>query len=275
MDNLDTITSGSWAADIIETAKATQGVEAIYAEGKALIVAHSKDQKITEIDIEKYLPAPTRIIKTINVSEATSFIDYWQTFATDASVILADLNSQKFTAVFDYHQPGKPAWESHKCVLVSCYSSEWQTWSGRDKKPFSQIEFAEFIESNAIDIIDPAAAVMIEVAMTLQANKKVKFNSGVRLDNGQIQLGYHEVIDGSAGAKGDLKIPDKFKLAIRIFQGGEKYEVECHLRYRINDGDLKFFYQVVRPERLLEDAFETIKKQVQTGCQGSVMLAVA
>lgn len=268
MDNLEQ-TAGGWAHDIIETAKATQEVNLVHDSDRVRIVTHSKDQVVKEFDLEKYADAPARLKESITVTETKSFIDYWQKFANDGSVIKAQLDDRCFIAIFDYHQPGKPAWGDHRCTLICKLSTEWNTWSGKDGRHMGQVEFAEFIESNAIDIVEPAAATMIEIAMTLQARKKVKFNSGVRLDNGQIQLGYHEIVEGSAGTKGDIKIPDKFKLALRVFQGGEKYSVECHLRYRINDGDLKFFYQIIRPERLLEDAFDQVKQLVKTGCAGA------
>mgnify|MGYP000207761023 CR=1 FL=1 len=273
MDSLE-VTSSSWATDIIATAKATQAVHSVHNDGQTLIVAHSKDQKISEFDLEQYADKPARIRENITLCEIESFVDYYQRFADDKSIIKANLASRKFTAIFDYHSPGQPAWQAHTCSLVCKTSTEWDTWEATDGRQFNQIEFAEFIERNSIDIVDPAASVMLEIAMTLQANKKVKFNSGVRLDNGQVQLGYHEVVEGSAGKKGDLKIPDKFKLALRVFQGGEKYSVECHLRYRINDGTLIFFYQIIRPERLLEDAFELVKKQVSTGCPGATVFVV-
>jgi len=273
MDNLE-VTSDSWASDIIATAKATQDVSELHNDGKTLIIAHSNDQKTSEFDLEQYADSPARIRENITLCEIGSFVDYYQRFADDSSIIKANLDARKFTAIFDYHSPGKPAWQSHKCSLVCITSTEWDTWAASNGHKFNQVQFAEFIESNSIDIVDPAASVMLEIAMTLQANKKVKFNSGVRLDNGQTQLGFHEVIEGSAGKKGDLKIPDKFKLALRVFRGGEKYSVECHLRYRINDGTLAFFYQIIRPERLLEDAFEMVKKQVSTGCPGATVFAV-
>jgi len=246
-----TATAGGWAADIIEAAKATQGVEAVFSDDNTLIIAHSENQKLEIFNLEKYGAAPARIRRSLKVAETLSFIDYWQKFSTDRSEIRADLEQRCFTAVIDAHAPDKPSWEEHTCKLVCRTSTEWDTWRGGDNTGMSQVKFAEFIETNAIDIVEPSAAEMKEISLTLQANKKVAFNSGVRLDNGQIQLGYHETIEGSAGVKGNLRVPEKFKLALRIFQGGDKYEVEAHLRYRINDGGLTFFYQIIRPERLL------------------------
>jgi len=273
MDNLEQ-TAGGWAADIIETAKATQGVEAVFQGDNTLIVAHSENQKLQVFNLEQYSAAPARIRRNINVVEVISFVDYWQRFATDRSEIHADLKARKFTAVIDAHAPDRPAWQEHTCALTCRTSTEWDTWHGSNGSAMNQVKFAEFIEANSIDIVTPSAADMKEIALTLEAKKKVNFSSGVRLDNGQIQLGYHETIEGSAGPKGELRIPEKFSLALRIFQGGEKYEVEAHLRYRINDGSLTFFYQIIRPERLLEDAFEQVKTQVRTGCQGAQIYAV-
>lgn len=272
---MDNLTSGSWAADIIEAAKATQGVERVYSENNTLIVAHSEHQKIAVHDLERYGAAPARIRRKIEVTEVVSFVDYWQRFATDRSEIHADLEARKFRAVLDANAPDRPSWEEHTCTLLCRTSTEWNAWKGGDGHPMDQVKFAEFIETNAIDIIEPSAAEMKEIALTLQAKKKVSFSSGVRLENGQIQLGYHETIEGAAGPKGDLRIPEKFKLALRIFQGGDKYEVEAHLRYRINEGNLTFFYQIIRPERLLEDAFEQVKVKIKTGCQGAQIYAVA
>lgn len=233
-------------------------------------VAHNDLQVI---DLEQFRQQPERIRESITLTEIDSFIDYYQRFGGDSTVIKGDLSNRRFTAVFDYHQPAAPAWCDHKATLACTLSTEWQTWIGKDKKPFEQADFAEFIEMNAVDIVNPDAAEMVQIALTLQAKKKVNFNSGVRLDNGQIQLGYQETIDGTAGPKGELRIPEKFELALRVFQGGEKYKVEAHLRYRIHDGGVKFFYQIVRPERLLEDAFDLVKAQVEKGCLGALILA--
>lgn len=152
MDNLATV-DGGWAADIIEAAKATQEVQPIYKEGNQLIFARSKDQVVEHYDLEQHAGAPARIRSALTLVEATSFIDYWQRFATDSSVIHADLSRRKFTALIDAHAPGKPSWQEHTVTLACRTSTEWDTWSNKDGKGMGQVEFAEFIEANAIDII--------------------------------------------------------------------------------------------------------------------------
>src|SRR5690606_22175624 len=217
MDNANT-----WAKDIIGAAMASQAQPiAPPADADTFIVATHKDMVVQSL--EEHLPAPLRIREQVYITEATSFIDYWQRFASDSSVIFADLNQ-------------RPKWCEHGATLICDHSTEWRTWSASNAKSMEQSSFAEFIEANAIDIVQPAAAEMIQIALTLQAKTKVDFASGIRLDNGQVQLTYQEKIEGSAGPKGELKIPEKFTLALRIFQGGDKYQVEAYLRYRIKEG---------------------------------------
>lgn len=82
-----------------------------------------------------------------------------------------------------------------------------------------QAEFAEFIERNLPDIVEPVGADMLEISRSLQAKKKVSFASGIRLANGQTELTYEEDIQGTA-AKGKLQIPEIFKIGIKVIEGG-------------------------------------------------------
>ena len=79
MDNLE-YTGGGWAADIIETAKATQEVQPVYNDDNVLFVAHSKDQEISRIDLEKFQTP----VNTITIDLASSNMSIALTDATPA-----------------------------------------------------------------------------------------------------------------------------------------------------------------------------------------------
>lgn len=269
---LEAVAAGNFAETLIEAGKKLGHADLRQIGDKPVIVLE-RNQTIE--DLERLLPAPTRIHESITLTEVRSFIDYWQSYADDSSVIFADLEGKKFRAVFDYHTPGEPAWGDHTATLSCRLSTEWKVWAEKNTKPFDQASFAEFIEMNALDIVSPDSAEMVQIALTLQAKTDIDFKSGVRLQNGQIQIAYQENIKGTAGENGQLQIPEKFELGIRVFQGGEKYKVEAYLRYRIREGKLAFFYQLIRPERILEDAFELVKKQVAEGCTGNSLFAVS
>lgn len=220
-------------------------------------------------DMEQLLPTPNRIKQAIGLADAKSFIDYFQRFASDTTVIFANQEARQVKAVFDYHTTA-PAWCSHSATLALAHSDEWKAWAGQNGKSMLQRAFAEFVEDHIRDVVEPAGAELLEVAKTLHANKKLQFRSGAELHNGQVQLTYNEVIEGQAGAKGQLEIPRTIKLGLRVFKGTEPYAVSARLRYRISDeGVLSFSYHLDDLDRVLEDAFEQVLTQIRTNCNGA------
>ena len=131
-----------------------------------------------------------------------------------------------------------------------------------DGKTMKQADFAKFIEDNLPDIAEPNGSDLLIISRSLEAKKKVDFESAVRLDNGETQFTYNEEIKGTAG-KGTLEIPEIFVLGIPVFHGGDAYKLEARLRYRINDGQLLMWFDLLRPERLLEDAFNQVIARVK------------
>lgn len=205
------------------------------------------------INLEEYLPSPNRATGTVVMDDADSFIQYFNKHATDSSQIYAKLNPPSFTGVLNDHTLESAGWKDH-CVKYACpFSAEWLEWSKGDGKVMKQAEFADFIERNLPDIVEPVGADMLEISRSLQAKKKVNFASGIRLQNGQTELTYEEEIQGTA-SKGKLQIPEIFSIGIAVLDGGEAYKVECRLRYRINDALLVMWYEMVRPHKIIEDA---------------------
>lgn len=216
------------------------------------------------------LDAPKHIEAHVKLVDAKSFIDYFQKFATDSTVIFANEDGRTITAVFDYHDCDGPAWGKHNATLSLTHSKEWKAWIAVNGKRVPQRDFAEFIEDNLKDIVEPVGATLLEVAKTLQASKTLSFRSGTELSNGQVQFQYNEVIKGEAGATGELTIPTKIKLGLRVFKGMDAYAVEARFRYRIDpEGALSFSYHLDNLDKVLEDAFEQVLNQVKVGCNGA------
>lgn len=224
-------------------------------------------------NLEALLPAPIRIRAHPKLADAVSFVDYWQKFATDRSVIFANEEGRNFTAIFDYHASDKqPDWCDHKASLTLTHSDEWKRWIGKNGQQMRQRDFAEFIEDNIKDVVEPTGAELLEVAKTLTVNKKLNFRSSQELSNGQVQLTYNEEIKGEAGATGQLTIPTSITIGLRVFKGLDAYSVKARFRYRISDeGVLTFSYHLDNVEKIVEDAFDTVMKQITTGCSGASM----
>jgi uncharacterized protein YfdQ (DUF2303 family) len=131
----------------------------------------------------------------------------------------------------------------------------------QNKKQLTQVDFARFLEDNLPDIVEPEGATLLEVALTFEAKKDVEFASGVRLQNGQIQFQYNEVIRGAA-QKGTLEVPEQFVLGIPIHVGGPAYRIPVRFRWRLHEGKAVFWYEIVRPHRYVEDALREIRERI-------------
>ena len=217
-----------------------------------------------QLDLERCLPEPARIRETVGVSDVKSFVLYWKDYHTATSKIFADESKSQIAAVLDYHGD-IASWCTHRLVLTLNKSREWLVWRGKHGTGLTQEQFADFLEDNLADITAPDAASVLEAASHLEANKTVKFKSGINLDSGAVQFTYDEAVEGKG--RGTLKVPNRFTVGIPIMAGQDPTAIEVRLRYRISaDGVLSFIYKLDNPGRLLEQQFEAITEYIGRAC---------
>lgn len=228
------------------------------------VLLHDERLKMTSFEDQR--ERPHRIKKHVVTTDAQSFLDYFNRFADENSTILVDVENRAFLGVIDYHEaPSQPRHGSH-IVSYNCpLTPEAKKWLDHNATKKNQTEFAEFIEEGAPEIAEPSAAEMLEIALTMQAKTGVDFSSGIRLDNGQVQLTYREEIQGTAGTTGQLKIPSKIALGIQLFQGGDRYKLEANFRYRLSQGRMTIWYDLIRPHLALADAVKQIQEKIKAG----------
>lgn len=212
--------------------------------------------------LESTLQAPSRKRGTIKLRDAKSFIAYFKKHQM-GSCIYGTVKPARFVALLDDHRNDEPGWREHRAIYECPLSAEWQTWQAGNRKPMKQAEFAQFIEDNLPDIVEPSGADMLEISRTLEAKKKINFASGIRLSNGQQELTYEEEIQGTA-SKGKLQIPELFTLGISVLEGGARYKVEARLRYRIDGGNLVMWYDLLRAHKVHEDAIMEVWRAIQS-----------
>jgi len=218
-------------------------------------------------DLESTLPVPTRKRARVSLTNAQSFIDFVNLHREASTHLYGDPDKGTFVAVFDDNSEGSlTGWREHIARFTATESIEWKTWAESNKKPMKQAEFAQFIEDNLVDIIEPESAHILEVSRSLQAKKAGNFSSALRLDNGDVQFTYEDKTEASAG-KGQLKVPEKFVIAIPVYQGGPAYKIEARLRYRISEGALMMWYDLLRPHKSKEHALTEINEQIEIGTE--------
>ncbi|PAW75146.1 MAG: hypothetical protein B9S38_02350 [Verrucomicrobiia bacterium Tous-C4TDCM] len=240
------------------------------------------DKTITRL--EGLLDRPLRKRGTGTFETAESFIAYVLKHKETGTEIVGDANEQRgsFSALLDYHKPNTDgviaaSWTEHRATLNLTPTPEWTRWIGKNRTSLDQRAFAEFLEDNVADVIVPAAGAvtlnsanevfptqqqLLSIAATLQVKTDVAFDSRIKLQNGQQQLTYVEKMEGGHGENGTLPIPERFALAVAPFRGTPKYQVLCRLRYRAAGGKATFSYEIERPQKIVESAFNDIRSLI-------------
>lgn len=235
-----------------------------------------KAQDISD-EVEKAQPEPGRKRGAIRLAEIGSLIAYAKDQAAQATGYLyAHVDSRTITAVFNDQKSMQPGWRDHRATFTAEFTPEAARWIGANAKPFGQTEFAEFIEDNLADLHGAEATTLLTVATTIAATSGINFASAKRLQDGQTQLTYTEQIDAKAGANGEVRIPQRFTLGLRLFKGDAAgYALAARLKYRLHGGAVKFWYELERPERAIEDAFLGYVKRAAEESGYTVLAGVA
>lgn len=235
-------------------------IENTGVDDTALLIATPDGYQIK--DFSSQLPRPARKTGTTSMHDVDSFVAQIKAhrIATDpgACVVYVDADYAKHhiqaVAVFNDHLPAAAAWRDHRAIFAPRFTTEWKRWTEKSGMPMGQAEFGFFLESNLADIAEPAGGEVLNFVLTLQETRKLKYGSSVNLANGMVQLEFTE--EGDSATKGKLEVFRKFTLGLRPFAGCAAYSVEALLRYRIdrNSGEIKFWFDLQRPDRVLEDA---------------------
>ncbi|HBR2706198.1 MULTISPECIES: YfdQ family protein [Enterobacteriaceae] len=212
--------------------------------------------------LEDFQSSPSRIRQHTNLISPGSLIAYIQRFRDERSVVFADKTTTRIVAVLDFHQCAEYAnWGDHKAVYDCPYSDDWKAWSGFDNRKMNQVDFAEFLENNIKNIAPvsdsytgPSGTELLEMVLAFQETRKVEFKSVKRLQDGTCQFQYSDDKSGS----GNTKIPEKISLAIAPFHNGAAYQVDARIRYRLKDGQLILWYELIEPKKIIEHAFQEI-----------------
>jgi uncharacterized protein YfdQ (DUF2303 family) len=221
------------------------------------------------VDTDAYAGNPRHEAGSRSVTDAASFVAYVNRHRLPGTEIYAHTNSSSVVAVIDSHEAASdrslPGWEKHRVTLDLEHSKPWLAWAAADGKLMDQASFADFLDDRWSDVIDPAPARMVDIATTFQAKTKVDFDSGVRLDSGDVKLTYTEETAAKAGQKGDIEIPKKIQLALRPYIGGPIYSIWANFRYRLSGGNVMLGFRLERPENVLEAAFADIVTEIREG----------
>lgn len=213
------------------------------------------------IDLEKYLPTPIRKRTDQPFIETESFCTYVLDHKGPSTMLTGSPKLGAFVAHIDYHgkRDDAPSWCTHRAHLTLQSDPDWVRWVSGSGKPMAQVEFAEFLEDMDHTIEEPKAASVVEIVLKLQATSEHYFESAIDRDTGSATLNFKERTEQTGGT---VKLPTQMQIAVRPYRSAKVVPVLVRLRYRVRDGKVAFTYQLLRADRIEEEAFNEIRERI-------------
>lgn len=256
---------------VIDVAQAAAGPHELEPGAVHVVALGNGQHKVIDLTAEEYRDAPSRKRGVTTVRDVASFLAYFDKHADEDSEVYADVQQRRITAVLDAHTADDARWGGHRLVLALRHTDAWAAWTDADGKLMMQAAFAEFIDDNLADLVEPDSATMLEIAESFSATTKAEFQSSTRLASGERKFGYVEDTQAKAGARGDITIPATLKLALRPFEGSEPYAVTAKFRYRLEKTELRLGIKLERPGDVLAAAFEDVRTLIDNGVEPPVL----
>ncbi|MDR5761920.1 YfdQ family protein [Caballeronia sp. LZ035] len=221
--------------------------------------------------------SPARATGTVKLRDAASFIEYFNRQKRPESLIYASLDPARILGVIDDHRAygsredahDGANWRAYRVEFPVPASREWKTWTSKDRQPMGQLELAELIEDNLPDIITPDGSTMLSIALNFEASKEGNFVSAARLQDGSTNFVWKEDVNATGNK---IAMPSQITLSIPVFENGASYSIDARIKYRIKDGVLKIWYELIRPHKVLEAAFREVWAQIEEQTATKILL---
>lgn len=230
-------------------------------------------------DLEPMLQRPTRKTGNVITTDTTSFVTYIKKHGSlDDCTIYADIDTEasrcNLVAVINDHGADHPEWQDFRCNYAPKLAVEWSRWNSGNRKPMSQTDFASWLEDNLADVASvanmPTGADILAMALGFEANAEKRVVSKINLQNGGVQFQFVE--DEAKDTRTSMKVFERFTLGIPVFDGSlAAYPLEARLKYRENSGSLKFWYELIRPDRVFKTAVNDELKIIKESTGFSIL----
>lgn len=224
---------------------------------------------------------PARKTGDFMFGDPKSFCDFYKMHDSKAP-IYAQLNSSgipTFTAVLNDHTKEAADFRDFRAIFSPDFSVEWTTWSGRNgesRKFDGPKQFAVFIQDNAPDFMQPTSADMLSIALNFRVKSDGAFNCAQRLQDGHVQLDFSHIVQASGvdSAGGTVSVPDSFVLSIPVYEmlGAKHYQLQARLNFRTNQQGVTLWYELVRPRKVLLQAFQDAWTMIAGTTKATILL---
>ncbi len=225
-------------------------------------------------DFEYLLPQPRRKTGQIELCSTESFIEYVKkhgSLVNSAIYCTANYMSEEISFKSILNDHGELAteqqWRDYQALYRPLNSLEWNDWTAINKKPMTQREFAEFVENHLDDITPasdmPTRSELLEMIIKFEATQDSRLKQHVRLQSGGIELNFVNKDDEQTIQK--MKMFEKISIGIPVFENDQNiYRIDARLRYRIREGILTFWYELIRADKVLKLSTEQMINEIRS-----------
>jgi len=215
------------------------------------------------VSLVDYLDKPLEIRERRIFTEFESFTSYVSSFKREGAVIFGEGDSSGhepklgLTAILDYHgAPDKPEHGHHRAILSLTHTESYQAWMKMGGKAMPQLDFVEFLEERAKEIIEPSGAEILELARDLHVVNGGECRSAVREGN-EMKVEFLKTEKIKAG--GTVSIPTQFHVRIQPFEDQPQViDTIARLRVRAREGTVVFTFSLEEVRRHTREAFKAI-----------------
>lgn len=215
----------------------------------------------------------------ITLVDPESFVKWVGEFATDSTKLYADISKGTVVAIIDDHFRPQgdqvlAGWRELSATYAPKKSPEWQQWREISGKAFaSPSEFGEWLQDHVQDVVEPAGAELMQIALSMRVKRDENWGTIERLSNGDVKFNYANSVTAEAtvGDKKSVAIPEEITLSIPIYESidPKKVEVKARLKFRLQGG-VRVWIELDRPELHERAAMIEAFRQIREGVKAPI-----
>lgn len=240
--------------------KTTVDTSAITEQAPFVVERLRDDERLVVQSLESHLPRPLVQRGGVTIHDPSDFAELVNRLHDpNHTALYANVEAGQITAVFDDHAAANVAgWRQHRATLRLKADADWERWAAKDNQLQTQEEFAEFLEDVAHTVVDPDAATLYEIATTFRASVKAAYAGGIKAQSGDVEFTFKEETEAKAGVSGKLAIPQIITVRLAPWMGVDPVELVARFRFRLNGGNIRLAFSLLRPDRARDDAFALV-----------------
>ena len=206
-------------------------------------------------------PAPSYREAKVLCHTVDALVGYVARHRTGATSVWMDEPNARVVAVLDDGTEAAPGRRVHTACYAAELAPEFVEWVALTKAPVGQAALIAFIEDHDRHFVEPTGARMRTIANQLEVKKGVSFKNVEREDSAAADVSL--VYETQTTELQSVKCPQSLRIRIPVFRQGAVYEIECRLRFDLQEGRLLFHLRMPEQAKIREMAWSQVAAELR------------